>query len=175
MTAIDTVFLNGSVGVGKSTVAEAIAGLEEAAYTPHAVIDLDFIRQCWPAPAGDPFNLGLELANLSAIAANYRAAGTKHLILAGVLERPEDVARYVEATATDGLMVVRLTLSAAAAEERLRRRHADDPDGLAWHLARYGELSAVLETAALDDVVVDTADLSPLDVARQVRRAAGWS
>ncbi|MFJ4654743.1 hypothetical protein ACIP5Y_26010 [Nocardia sp. NPDC088792] len=174
MTAIDTVFLNGTVGVGKSTVAEAIAGLEEAAHTPHAVIDLDFIRQYWPAPAHDPFNLELELANLAAMAANYRAAGAKRLILAGVIERPHDVSRYVEATNADGLMVARLTLDPAQAEERLRRRHAGDPEGLAWHLARFGELSAVLDAAALDDVVVDTSGLSPVDVARQVRRAAGW-
>ncbi|GAB4587111.1 AAA family ATPase [Nocardia sp. IFM 10818] len=174
MSEVDTVFLNGTVGVGKSTVADALADLEEQAAIPHAVIDLDHIRHSWPAPADDPFNLALELANLAAIATNYRAAGAKRLILAGVIERREDVARYRDATHAQSLAVIRLTLDPALTEERLRSRHANDPEGLAWHLARVTELAALLETADIDDAVIDTSGLTPARVAAEVQRTVGW-
>ena len=43
-------FLNGTVGVGKTTVALAIGDLLAAARVPHAVIDVDWLRRGWPPP-----------------------------------------------------------------------------------------------------------------------------
>ncbi|MET9487363.1 hypothetical protein [Nocardia sp. NPDC006630] len=174
MGGTDAVFLNGTVGVGKSAVAEALAELEERGGTSHAVIDLDYIRRFWPAPGGDPFNLALELANLEAVVANYRAAGAERLILAGVIERRGDVARYAAATRAARLVVVRLTANRRSVDERLRGRHAGDPAGLAWHLARAGELAGILDAAGVDDISVDTSGLTPAEVAGEVRRVAGW-
>lgn len=171
----DVVFLNGTVGVGKSTVADGLGRLERGLGRAHAVIDLDWLRAMWPSPDDDPFHAELELANLRSVASHYRAAGARHVILAGVIEHGDALPRYRDALAGAELTVCRLTVDAAVGRARLRTRHRNDPSGLAWHLDRASELAAILERAALDDFVVDTTDRSPAEVAAQVHRAAGWS
>ena len=171
----EVIFLNGTVGAGKTTVAEAVSLIESTSAVPHALIDLDHIRRLWPAPTDDPFNLAVELRNLRSIVANYRDAGSRRLVLAGVVEHASDLGRYHEALDTTDLLLCRLTVDPAAARERLSRRHAADPVGLDWHLRRTDTLAAVLDQAEWDDLVLDTTHRSPDDLARQVHRAAGWS
>lgn len=164
---MQTVFVNGTVGVGKSTVAEAMSAAEAS---PHAVLDLDAIRSFYPAPDGDPFNVGLELRNLAALAANYRAAGAQRLILAGVIERRDFLPRYEDAVG-GRLRVVRLVASPGVIAERLRARHSNDPAGLAWHLERAGQLSTILDALALGESV-EAGDATPSVVAARVAERA---
>ncbi|MET8756910.1 hypothetical protein [Lentzea sp. NPDC004782] len=42
--------ITGPVGIGKTTVAEAVGDVLAAASVPHAVIDLDWLRHCTPKP-----------------------------------------------------------------------------------------------------------------------------
>jgi len=91
---VDSVFLNGTVGVGKTTLAAALSAIESET---HAVLDLDEIRRLYPSPATDRFNHELELENLRDLAANFRRAGARRLILAGVIEERVEIARYVDA------------------------------------------------------------------------------
>lgn len=79
-------FLNGAVGVGKTATLEALGDLLAGRPIPRALIDLDWLREVWPAPSDDPFNLKLELANLTAVAANSLSCGARVLAMAGVLE-----------------------------------------------------------------------------------------
>lgn len=169
--AMDCVFLNGTVGVGKSATADAISALETG---PHAVVDLDQVRRLHPAPESDVFNHELELRNLRALAGNYRAAGARRFILAGVIERREEVARYRDALGVETMLVCRLTADPDVVAERLRVRHVDDAETRDWHLRRAGELAAILDRASLDDLVVDTTTAAPTDVAARVRGAADW-
>ena len=171
---IDSIFLNGTVGVGKSTVADTISSIEVENRHPHAVIDLDQIHRVWPAPKDDRFSHELELTNLHAIAANYRAAGVRHFILPGVIEDASEVSRYGAALESSGLLTCRLDADAAVVEERLRRRHDALSAELEWHLDRASELAAILRVAALDDCVIDTSLQSPREVAEAIMRAAGW-
>lgn len=76
--------INGTVGVGKTTVAAAVCDLLVQRQVPNALIDVDGLRKAWPSPPQDPFNMGLALRNLASVAANYVEAGVTHLILAGV-------------------------------------------------------------------------------------------
>ena len=135
--------LTGTVGVGKTTTADAVGARLRVRGVPHAVVDLDELRRCWPAPPDDPFHAALGLANLAAVARAYRAAGAERLVLAGVCESRRD-----------------------------RDRHAGDPEGLAWHLHRRGELDAVLDAAGVADAEVAVAGLAPAAVADAVLRAA---
>ncbi|MFF1946038.1 AAA family ATPase [Rhodococcus qingshengii] len=171
---LKTVFINGTVGVGKSTVAQAISGCNVRAERPHAVIDLDYIRSCWPAPENDPFNFTLELENLNSLAENYRRAGIEHLIVVGVAETAEAVEKYRDATQSPDLMMCRLTAKPEIVAARLRDRHRDDPTELGWHLARAVELTSILDAAEVDDVVLDTTEVEPHDVACSVMSATGW-
>lgn len=103
----DSMFLNGTVGVGKSSVAEAVSALEAKSDHGHAVIDLDHIRRAWPAPEGGRFNHELEIANFCALVVNCRHAGIKHFILAGVVEEVGELARYEAALHSSGLLICR--------------------------------------------------------------------
>ena len=83
---IPLLIVTGPVGVGKTTVAYEVSKLLEAAELPYACIDMDTLRSCYPAPAGDRFNVALGLRNLAAVWANCRATGAAYLIVADVIE-----------------------------------------------------------------------------------------
>jgi hypothetical protein len=103
------IFVNGTVGVGRTTTIDAVGEEIAEKGVSHAVIDLDRICQAWPAPDDDPSNRRLELTHLEALAANYAANGTTTLVLAGVLEQKAAVARYEKALAGFLLVIIRLT------------------------------------------------------------------
>ena len=65
--------ITGPVGVGKTTVAAALSELLGQADLAHAVIDLDWLRWCYPSPANDPFHLELGIQNLAAVWSHYQA------------------------------------------------------------------------------------------------------
>ena len=157
--------ITGPIGVGKTTVAEAVGDVLAAASVPHAVIDLDGLRRSWPSPADDPFNLGLELRNLKAVPRNHRDAGAERLVLAGVVESRLDRSRYAEVLGVD-LLVCRLIADLAVIRERLVARHRAD-SGLAWHVNRAGELAEIFTSAGIEDFTI-AADRPPSDVAEAV-------
>lgn len=170
----DSILLNGTVGAGKSTLANAIGAREEANSRPHAVVDLDQIRRAWPAPKIDRFNHEVELRNLGDLVRNYRRAGAEHFILAGVIEDARQIPRYEDALQSSGLFVCRLVAPEATLKTRLQKRHSDTQDELTWHLGRVGELSAILDNAALDHLVLDSSRSTPEELAVTVCVAAGW-
>lgn len=114
--------VNGTVGSGKTETAVQCGALLSATGDRVAVVDLDWLRRA-PAPAGDPFNLELELANLAAVSANYRARAIRTMVLAGVLEDPAARSRYAQAVSSD-LAVVRLLVDPRTVRDRLRRRQS---------------------------------------------------
>lgn len=146
--------VNGTVGVGKSSVAGAIGARLRDGGLPGTVIDLDAVREAWPAPPDDPFQLGLTLRNLRSMTRHAVEAGARYLVLAGVVESREHRLRYADALPVP-LTVCRLRADLGTVSERLVRRHADDPDGLAWHLDRSGQLDQILDRAGADDFVLD--------------------
>lgn len=167
-------FVNGTVGAGKTTTVEHIGDLLAEAEVAHALIDLDWLRNAWPAPLDDAFNVELELANLRAVASVYRDAGYDALVLAGVIEDPAVTDRYVEALGCP-MTVVRLDVDLDWLRSRLEQRHLDDPVALAWHQNRVGELHAILDAnPSKEKVVAVAAGESPRQVAIRVLQAAGW-
>jgi chloramphenicol 3-O-phosphotransferase len=171
---IDCVFVNGTVGSGKSSLAAALGRLAEEQGHAHAVIDTDHLRWAWPAPRTDPFHHELELKNLAAVTANYREAGIDRFILAGVIELRSEITRYREALQSSGLFLCRLEADADVLADRLRTRVARDGTNLGWYLNRAGELAAILRDAALDDLVLDTSGHSSDELARRVAQAVDW-
>ncbi len=167
--------ITGTVGSGKSTTAQAIGGLLRKDAIPHAVIDLDALRNAWPSPADDPFHERLMLANLGAVARNHVVAGAVRLVVAGVLEDLAQRPLYEQAVGMP-LSVCRLPLDLADVQARLHRRHRDDLEALNWHLQRSGELDAVLDAAEVADVEEGVkAEQTPAQVAQAVVRAVGWT
>ena len=89
-TSCSALLINGTVGAGKTSVAEMVGNLLTEAGVPNAVIDLDWLRRSWPSPEGDRFNVAMALRNLRAVARNYQDAGAVRIVLAGVIETSVD-------------------------------------------------------------------------------------
>ncbi|HEX7303921.1 AAA family ATPase [Lentzea sp.] len=161
--------VTGPVGVGKTTVAEAIGDRLAETQVPHAVIDLDWLSSCRPSPADDPFHLALQLRNLRAVARNYAEVGVQRIVLAGVVESFAAREEYAEAVGAK-LNVCRLKADLPVLRERLAARHHDEPD-LRWHLNRAEELTALFASSWIEDFVVD-AGQPVADVAQDA--IMGW-
>ncbi|TDD18211.1 hypothetical protein [Nonomuraea diastatica] len=167
----EALLITGTVGVGKTSVADAAGDVLIDAGVPHAVIDVDWLRRAWPAPPGDPFNGALTMRNLRPVAANFLAAGAQRLVLAGVIESRAERAGYAEALGVP-LTVCRLHAALPEVRKRLSVRHANDPESLDWHLERAGELAPILAAARVEDYAVDAGAGSPAQVAALVVK--GW-
>jgi adenylylsulfate kinase len=172
-TARTALLITGTVGVGKTIVAAKVGEALADRHTAHAVIDLDCLRTSWPAPPDDPFNLAMELRNLTSVASNYRDAGVRHLVLSGVLERRSDLVRYEDAVGMR-VTVVRLRAEPDVLTQRLSARHAIDPRGLTWHLARAGELDNILDDAHVTDHEIYIGARGPESIAADVMSVPAW-
>ena len=161
-------FLNGTVGVGKTSVADAVGGLLTLDGVPNAVIDVDWLARVWPAPVDDRFNFRLALRNLEAMVTNFDRTGIRMLVVAGVIETRAQLENYQRVLGED-LWLCRLTVDAAEGIERLRRRHVDEGE-LEWHLHRAGELHSILEASGLDDTVLDTTGVGVVTSASEALR-----
>ena len=171
MTA--ALLLIGTVGVGKTTTADAVGLQLEAASVAHAIIDLDEIRRIWPRSASDRLGDEIELRNVESLAANYVKAGADRLVLAGGCENWDHRLRF-EAAVAMPLTVCRLRASPDIVANRLRERHPDEPAELAWHLERAPELDAILDAAHIAEADVTTDTRTPMAVAADVLRAINW-
>lgn len=161
--------VNGTVGVGKTSVADAVGAILQDRGLPGAVLDLDGLRNAWLAQRSDPFHFELTLTNLTAVAANDFAAGARCLVLAGVVESRADRNRYVAAVGVP-LTMCRLRADLDVVRLRLRRRHEHDPAGLEWHQNRCAELDAILDRAGGNDFTLDTTAQTPEETALEVVR-----
>lgn len=172
VSARTALLLNGTVGAGKTTTADAVGALLRERGVPHAVVDLDALRRSWPPPADDPFNGALLARNLRAVAANAWDVGAVRLVLAGVAETSADLTALASSVGVP-LVSCRLTVRASELRRRLLGRHAPGPER-EWHLTRTGTLAAVLEEAGVDDHVLAVAGEPPEVVALRVLRTIGW-
>lgn len=156
-TVARTIFLNGTVGSGKTTTASAIGTVLEERQIPHAVIDIDQLSARWPPPSDDPFDFRLTLANVVSVAVNYRAAGVQIVVLAGVIETTHQLRQYEEGLGVGGAIIdhVMLVAPPSVVEQRLRARHEDE-DELRWHIQRAPELASILDSAGLPGPTFDT-------------------
>jgi hypothetical protein len=76
------VLITGVYGSGKSSVAAEIAYLLEQRGEPYALLDLDYLGWANAGRADRAAEVRLMLANLAAVAANYRQAGIGRFVLA---------------------------------------------------------------------------------------------
>ncbi|WP_392750048.1 hypothetical protein [Streptomyces sp. LN590] len=165
--------ITGTVGVGKTSVADAAGDLLAGSGVPNAVIDMDWLCRSRPAPADDRFNFALLVRNLRCMVGNYLDAGATRLVLAGVVEDAEDREQCAKAVGV-GLSVCRLRVELPVVRQRLSRRHADEPEALRWHLDRSGELDGILDRARVEDFTVDATHHRVDEAAAAVLEAAGW-
>lgn len=169
-TTVPVLLLNGSVGVGKTTIGTAISNVLANAEIPHAFVDRDALCVSWPHRGR--FNEDMANLNLAAVWENFHANGAERLIVAGVLESKGDVNAVRRAVPGAAIIVCRLRASRAVRDTRLRaREHGVSRD---WHLARSAELETILDGAAVDDFLIENDDRSPDAVALEVLARARW-
>jgi shikimate kinase len=168
----ETIVITGPVGVGKTTIAFALADRLEAAGRSHAVIDMDNLRHCAPYPPDDPFHIALGLRNLAAIWPNYRALGTEYLIVADVIESRSQRADYQLALPDTALQVVRLQASLPTLHQRLAGREVGD--SLNWHQQRAAELIAIMDEHRVEDLLIDTDGRSSDEIVAELLSRCAW-
>jgi hypothetical protein len=160
-------WLCGPPGAGKSAAGWALYDGLARSGARAGFVDIDQLGMCLPAPPDDPQRFGLKERNVSAVAANFRAAGCGALVVSGDLGLSGAVSPRTVHGAS--LAVCRLRASPVELRRRLTARGAPD---LAADSLREAE---ELDRSPSADACVDTDGLTVAEVARLVReRCGGW-
>jgi adenylylsulfate kinase len=168
---VPTLFITGTVGVGKSAVAAEVSDALAALKVPNAAVDLDALVWQWPSTSS--WNDDLMFENLASLWPNYAQHGATHLVLARVLESPAELTRYTAAVPGAAITVCRLVAPAALRVNRLLGRMPPGPSR-DWHLSRTAELEAILDRLPGVDFTIENGDRTVRDVALDVLVHAGW-
>jgi adenylylsulfate kinase len=173
MEKVPVLVIIGPVGVGKTSVADAISEILSERSVHHAVIDLDSLRYAFPRPSDDWFHTKLGYKNLARVWQNYKEIGVRCVVIPNVLEERSDIKYIEEAIPGAQVTVTRLKAPVATIHERLRGREKSEKS-LAWHLNRAEELSHHLESKQVEDFIVDTENKSIEDIAKEVLEKSNW-
>lgn len=166
------VVISGTVGSGKTTVAEAIHDELVGRGLASAYIDVDILCEAEPRRVDDPYNQNLGFANLASMIGNYRDFGVEYLVLARVVEDAADRGRYEQALG-DPVRIVRLEADLETRIDRLTSR--EDVDAWReWHLNRTEELAAKLRNLAVEDFVVSNDGRLPAQTANEILGLLRW-
>lgn len=168
---MSVVIITGPCGAGKTSTMWRLGELLASRDIPHAVIDVDYVRNFHPAPADDPFNSRLAVRNVAAMAANFREAGARRLILAEVVEHQELAAAYAEAIPDSDVRVVRLDVPLDVLLARLEAR--EGAATIEWYRNRSRELQGIMEAHRIGDPVIDVGTRPLDDVAQEIADRLG--
>lgn len=170
---VPTILVTGPVGVGKTTLIDAMSGLLRGAEIPHATVDFDQLTACYPrSPDDDGWGTNLGLTNLAALWRNYAALGADRLLIARVIEDRKELDGYRDAVPGADIVVVRLRASPNILQERVRSR--GEGRGMEWHLQRAVELATLMDEQRVEDFVVETEGRQPGEIARETLSRSGW-
>lgn len=159
--------ISGPVGVGKTTVSDAISEILSSKLIYHAVIDLDNLRYAFPRPSNDYFHSALGYKNLAAVWKNYKEVGATCVIIPNVMEERSEVEHIKKAIPGAHVIVVRLQVSLDIIHNRLRDREKSEKS-LNWHLNRATQLHNQLAQAKIEDFIVDIDDKTPIAIAEEI-------
>lgn len=158
--------ITGTVGVGKSTVADEIYETLKMKHEPVALINLDEFGYAAPHPENDRFNRGLQLKNLAVTWPNYAELGIRSLIIPCVIETQDDLEAFHQALPDAQVFVVQLNATLATIESRIKSRLMGG--SLEWHLQRARELQEITTRNHLAHAVIDSNHVSIKQAAQQI-------
>jgi adenylylsulfate kinase len=169
---VPTIIVTGPVGVGKSTVAEAMGYLLIAEKVPHANVDFDQLTAGPRSSDDDQWGTNLGLSNLAAIWKNYQLAGARRLIIARVIVSRSELDGFRRAVPGADILLVRLRATPETLQARVRRR--GPWRDIEWHLKQSVELAAQMDAQPIEDVLIETDERDVQTIARDVLHRAGW-
>lgn len=161
---IPVLWVSGPPGVGKTAVGWEMFNQLTCAGMQTGYVDIDQLGMCYPEP--DPGRHLLKARNLGAVVTNFQLAGSRCVIVSGVVDPVHGVAPGVLSNAA--LTVVRLRADRAELTRRFVSRDGDS-GALADALAE----ADMLDAADLADRCVDTSGLPVTEVVRRVFECAG--
>ncbi|RZU61243.1 hypothetical protein [Zhihengliuella halotolerans] len=168
MTDDFAIFINGTYGVGKTSVLDHIGDRLEGSARPFALMDVDWFHRSWPPAHAMHGNALIELENMAAVWRNYRTVGPRRLVISGVIESKEDLHRYSDALSV-AIRPVLLVADRRTVFHRLRRRYSPQRAGhLQWHLERASGLQERLIDAAPYEARFDTTSDVPAKTAQRI-------
>jgi hypothetical protein len=175
--------LCGAPGTGKSSVAWEIYARLVRGGIAAATLDLDVVGY---GPAPNNGSEAMKLTNLAAVAANYRAAGARCLVVSGVSATSEAVARCSQAVPGATATPCVLTVAPSEQQARLARRAQQE-----YSLGHGGAASTMTEesqaafaavaaralaagTSLPEALVIDTTDKTVPAIADEILFASRW-
>lgn len=162
------ILITGPCGAGKTSTMWRLGEILASCDIPHAVIDVDYVRNFHPAPEDDPFNSRLAMKNIAAMAENFRLAGARCLIFAEVVEHPELALWYGELIPGSDVHVVRLDVLMARLDAR------EGAETIDWYRNRSRELQGIMEERRIGDLVIDVGARTVDDVATEIADHLGY-
>jgi adenylylsulfate kinase-like enzyme len=161
-------WLCGPSGVGKTTVAWEIYSQLADAGVDVGYVDIDQLGMCFPEPASDPGRYRIQAQNLGAVAAGFRAAGARCVVVSGVVDPIRGV--HVDKLPNIAATLCRLRVDADELARRLIERHGDS--GMVAEALTEAE---ALDASDFSNLCIDTTDLPIAEVVRLVReRTTDW-
>lgn len=171
--SVEVLFLTGQPGAGKTAVAKELSEQLWKIREPHAVIDLDELsRGVLPKQNAD-FNRTLAITNLQAVWANFYAAGVRRLILAWIVQAPDDLERISRAIPEAHVTVCLLQAPSEMVQERISTREAGSAKIFLLGLTQ--QIADKILALELPGMRVDNGQRPLADVAREILERAGWS
>ncbi|MFF4953140.1 AAA family ATPase [Streptomyces chattanoogensis] len=165
---LPVLWLCGPPGVGKTTVAWELYSQLTRAGVETAFVDIDQLGICYPEPAADPGRHRMKACNLDAVAAGFRAAGARCLLVSGVVDPACGV--HLDRMPRAAVTVCRLRADREVLRRRFTRRGG--PVGPVDAVLREAD---ALDASTFAHACVDTSNLRVNEVARLVReRTGGW-
>ena len=165
------ILISGPVGVGKTSVAQEMSTLLVAQEIAHTFMDLDALTHTYPRPRDDTYGQTLALKNLQAVWSNAQASNPLLLVVARVIETKASARQIADAVAIDQFKIVQLSARDETLLERVRKREIGKDR--AWHEARAIELARNLSETDFADLIIQTDDLKPTEIAAELSQKLG--
>lgn len=160
------VLITGAPGAGKTRYLTALTDVLADDGIAHAAIDVDEVSWAFPYP-----DLSARAGYLRAAWAAHREKGHDLLLFGEVVESSEHLAELLEAVGADDHLLVRLTAPRALLRQRILAREPTDWSGIDHLIAETDRWVSALDELEGIHLTVDTARVSPLLAAAQIRAA----
>ena len=158
------VLVTGAPGAGKTDCLIALTDALIDDEIAHATIDVDEVAWSYPYPTNEQ-----RCALLAAAWEAHRRAGHELLLFADVVESGDHLEQLLGAVGADDHLLVRLEAPRAMLRQRILAREPTDWSGLEYLLAQSESWTAALERLDGVHVTVDTARMSPGEIAARIR------